>query len=87
MLIDDQTKDILATLKKNSSILKSLLGKVERNVIVNKNTFLEAGFRFNYVTDTINTTTGTFVCYCYDYAYFTLENDQYLIMQREDVPA
>lgn len=87
MLMDDQTKDILATLKKNSSILRDLLGKLEGNVIVNKNKLLEAGFRFKYITDTSNTKNGTLVCYCYGYAYFSLENDQYLIMRREDVPA
>jgi hypothetical protein len=85
MLQDDQTKDLLVTLRKNSSILKNLLGKIKTDVIVNKNMLLEAGFRFNYITDSTNTKKGSTVYFCYSYAYFILENEQYLIVRGKDV--
>lgn len=86
MLQDDQTKNILVTLRQNSSILKNLLGKAQSDVNVNNNKLLEAGFRFNYITDSTNTKKVSTVYFCYGYAYFILDNEQYLLMRRKDVP-
>ena len=85
MLIDDQAKDILTVLKKNSSILKRLLDPAKKNVTMNKSRLQETGFRFNYITHTLNTTTGATGYYCHGYAYFILDDDHYLIMRGKDV--
>nr|WP_294908310.1 hypothetical protein [uncultured Lacibacter sp.] len=86
MLQDDQTKNILLTLRKNSLVLKNLLGKATSEVIVTKNELQEAGFRFNYITDSATTKKGSTAYFCYGYAYFILEHEQYLLMRRKDVP-
>lgn len=86
MMQDDQTRNILLTLRKNSSVLKNLLGKATTDVIVSKNKLLEAGFRFNYITDSTTAKNGSTAYFCYGYGYFILENEQCLIMRRKDVP-
>ena len=83
-IVDAQTTDLHATLKKNRLLLRSLLGQTKEKVIVEKSRLKEVGFSFTYVSRMQTTQTGT-TCYCcYDYGYCLLEDGRYLIIRIED---
>jgi hypothetical protein len=75
-------KQINLILKKNWQILKDNnpegKTKVKRDVLVRK------GFNFNYHTHTYATQKGLTYIFCYEYGYLPLENDEILLVNREE---
>ncbi|MFN5911452.1 MAG: hypothetical protein ACK45H_08970 [Bacteroidota bacterium] len=69
-------------LRKNRRILASLnpKGKITLDGI----RLAEEGFNFHYFTNVYRTQKGSEYYYCYDQGYLKLENDQYMLVQKQD---
>jgi hypothetical protein len=69
-------------LRKNRRILIQLnpSGKVTLDGI----TLSEEGFNFHYFTNIYTTQKGSNYYFCYDQGYLKLENDQYMLVQKQD---
>lgn len=69
-------------LRKNRRILASLnpKGKVTLQGI----TLAEEGFNFHYYTNIYKTQKGSQYYFCYDQGYIKMENDQYMLVQKQD---
>ena len=69
-------------LKKNRNILKTKnpAGKVK----VKRDELLIRGFDFNFHTYTYTTKKGQTYFFCYDYGYFVLENEDVVLVNREE---
>lgn len=74
--------EINRVLKKNRDILKSKnpdgKTKVKREILLRK------GFDFNYHTHIYATQKGTTYIFCYEQGYLPLENDEVLLVKREE---
>ena len=84
-LNEDATKYIRRInniLRKNRRILVALNpdGKKTLDGI----TLAEEGFNFHYYTNTYETKTGSVYFFCYDQGYIKLENDRYMLVQKQD---
>lgn len=75
-------KHINQILKKNHQILQRFnpdgKKKLKREVL------LQHGFDFNYHTHIYKTQKGGNYVFCYEYGYLLLENDEVLIVKREE---
>ncbi len=69
-------------LKKNRRILSSLNPEGKRTV--DAITLAEEGFNFHYYTNTYTTQKGQIYYFCYDEGYRKIENDQYILVQKQD---
>jgi len=69
-------------LRKNRRILAQLnpTGKRTADAI----TLAEEGFNFHYFTNIYTTQKGNTYYFCYDQGYTRLENEQYMLVQKED---
>lgn len=69
-------------LKKNRAILiaKNPDGKTKTK----REVLLRKGFNFNYHTHTLTTQKGSTYIFCYEYGYLLLENDEILLVKREE---
>lgn len=69
-------------LRKNRRILIQLnpSGKITLDGI----TLSEEGFNFHYFTNIYTTQKGSNYYFCYDQGYLKLENDQYMLVQKQD---
>jgi len=75
-------RSINQILKRNRDILKSL--NPDGKTKVKFKTLLHNGFDFTYHTHTYETQKGTVYHFCYEYGYLRLENDELLIVKREE---
>lgn len=68
-------------LRKNRRILEKLnpRGKVTLDGI----RLAEEGFNFHYYTNIYTTQKGQYY-FCYDYGYLKIDNDQYMLVQKQD---
>ena len=69
-------------LRKNRRILSQLnqSGKKTFDAI----SLAEEGFNFHYFTNLYKTQKGYNYYFCYDYGYIKLENEQYMLVQKQD---
>ena len=69
-------------LRKNRRILSALnpKGKVTLDGI----TLAEEGFNFHYFTNIYKTQKGSQYYFCYDQGYIKMDNDQYMLVQKQD---
>ncbi|RZL36372.1 MAG: hypothetical protein EOO96_07150 [Pedobacter sp.] len=75
-------KEVNRILKKNRDILRAKnpegKTKIKRALLVRK------GFDFNYHTHTYATQKGATYIFCYEYGYLPLENEEILLVKREE---
>lgn len=75
-------KEVNRILKKNRDILHTNnpegKTKIKRALLVRK------GFDFNYHTHTYATQKGATYIFCYEYGYLPLENEEILLVKREE---
>jgi hypothetical protein len=69
-------------LKKNRDILRQQ--NPDGKVKIKKAILVRKGFDFNYHTHTYATQKGTTYVFCYEYGYLTLENEEILLVKREE---
>ncbi len=84
-LNEDSTKYIRRInniLRKNRRILAELNPKGK--ITVDGITLAEEGFNFHYYTNVYKTQKGAAYIFCYDQGYLKLENDQYMLVQKQD---
>ena len=84
-LNSDSTKYIRRVnniLRKNRRILSELnpTGKLK----VDEMRLAEEGFNFHYFTNTYITKNGASYYFCYDQGYLKLENNQYMLVHKQD---
>lgn len=75
-------KQINKILRKNRSVLMELnpTGKTK----VARKKLLSKGFDFTFFTSVYQTGNGKTYYFCYEYGYFYLENEEILLVKRED---
>jgi hypothetical protein len=69
-------------LRKNRRILEGLNPTGKRTV--DGILLAEEGFNFHYFTNTYTTRKGATYFFCYDQGYLRTENDQYMLVLKED---
>ncbi len=69
-------------LRKNRRILEKC--NPSGKVTVDGLRLAEEGFNFHYYTNVYETKKGSIYFFCYDYGYLKLENDQYMLVQKQD---
>ena len=69
-------------LRKNRRILSAL--NPDGKVTVDGITLAEEGFNFHYFTNIYNTQKGARYFFCYDQGYLKMENDQYMLVHKQD---
>lgn len=84
-----QNEDANATVRRINSILRKnrrILAKLnpDGKKTVDGITLAEEGFNFHYFTNIYRTQKGSKYFFCYDYGYLKLENDQYMLVQKQD---
>lgn len=75
-------KQVNSILKKNRAILmaKNPEGKTK----VKREALIRKGFDFNFHTHTYATQKGSTYVFCYEYGYLLLENEEVLLVRREE---
>jgi len=69
-------------LRKNRRILAGLNPSGKRTV--DGISLAEEGFNFHYFTNIYRTQKGSEYYFCYDQGYLKLDNDQYMLVQKQD---
>ena len=69
-------------LRKNRRILSKLNPNGKKSV--NGVKLSEEGFNFHYFTNLYQTQKGYNYYFCYEYGYIKLDNDQYMLVQKQD---
>jgi DNA-directed RNA polymerase subunit M/transcription elongation factor TFIIS len=69
-------------LKKNRRILKTQ--NPSSKIKIKRDTLLSNGFDFNLHTSTYTTKKGNVYFFCYEYGYMHLENEEILLVKREE---
>jgi hypothetical protein len=69
-------------LRKNRRILKEYL--LQENNAVSGLQLAEEGFNFHYFTNIYRTQKGSQYFFCYDFGYLKMDNDQYMLVQKQD---
>lgn len=69
-------------LRKNRRILEGLNPKGK--ITVDGITLAENGFNFHYYTNVYKTQKGGQYYFCYDQGYLKIENDQYMLVHKQD---
>jgi predicted nucleic acid-binding Zn ribbon protein len=69
-------------LRKNRRILFSL--NPEGKITVDGITLAEEGFNFHYYTNVYITQKGNSYFFCYDLGYLKVEQDQYMLVKKQD---
>lgn len=68
-------------LRKNRKILQELTPNDKSRV--HKSKLLAKGYNFNYQTNTYTTKKATYY-FCYDYGFFPIENDYFVLVSRKE---
>jgi hypothetical protein len=72
------------SLRKNRRILEEVLSnKKDGKGIVNLKTLSKLGFNFDLMTSIYTTKSGNVYYFCYEYGYQKLEDEKYMVVQRE----
>lgn len=69
-------------LKRNRRILEELNPGGKIKVSIKK--LQQKGFDFSHITGLYHTQTGKTYYFCYEYGYLPIENDEYLLVRREE---
>lgn len=69
-------------LRKNRKILETLNPSGKRTV--DGITLAEEGFNFHYFTNTYTTQKGNIYFFCYEQGYTRLDNEQYMLVHKQD---
>jgi predicted nucleic acid-binding Zn ribbon protein len=69
-------------LRKNRRILAQL--NPDGKKTVDGITLAEEGFNFHYFTNIYKTQKGALYFFCYEYGYLKLDNDQYMLVIKQD---
>jgi hypothetical protein len=69
-------------LRKNRRILSAL--NPDGKKTVDGITLAEEGFNFHYFTNIYRTQKGSSYYFCYDQGYLKMDNDQYMLVQKQD---
>ena len=77
-----QVRRVNTILRKNRRILAELNPKGK--ITVDGITLAEEGFNFHYFTNIYRTQKGAQYFFCYDQGYLKLDNDQYMLVQKQD---
>lgn len=75
-------RKINGILRKNRRIMEELNPKGKVNI--DGISMAEKGFNFHYYTNIYTTQKGGQYFFCYDFGYIKLENDQYMIVRKQD---
>lgn len=75
-------KEINQILKKNYLVLKDC--NPEGKTKIKKDLLLQKGFNFGYHTHIYTTQKGVSYTFCYDYGYLVLDNENILLVKREN---
>ena len=75
-------KQVNAVLRKNRSILQKL--NPEGKVKLSRERLAKHGFNFTYFTHVYETYKGATYHFCYEYGYLKLENDELLLVKRDE---
>jgi hypothetical protein len=74
--------EVNRVLKKNRDILRKK--NPEGKTKVKRESLLRKGFDFNYHTHIYATQKGSTYIFCYEYGYLPLDNDEVLLVKREE---
>ncbi|MES2800834.1 MAG: hypothetical protein V4638_12510 [Bacteroidota bacterium] len=69
-------------LRKNRRILETL--NPDGKITVDAIRLAEEGFNFHYFTNTYRTQKGAKYIFCYEQGYLKLENNQYMLVKKQD---
>lgn len=75
-------KEINQTLKRNHQILQKFNPDGKKKL--HRDMLLQHGFSFTYHTHTYTTQKGVTYIFCYDYGYLPLENNEILVVKRDE---
>lgn len=75
-------RNINNKLRKNYRVLAEL--NPEGKTKTNRNKLLSKGFDFELITSIYKTKTGNTYYFVYDYGYMELENEQYILVKKEN---
>jgi hypothetical protein len=75
-------RNINHALMRNRRILSRLLPESEKVFRVSREKLLDAGFQFKYCTHMLHNTAGELYFFCYDFGYYALQPDWYLVMHQ-----
>ncbi|MBM3452447.1 MAG: hypothetical protein FJX84_04805 [Bacteroidetes bacterium] len=75
-------RKINAILRKNRRILEKL--NPNGKTTLDSLRLADEGFNFHYFTNIFSTKTGKHYRFCYDYGYYEIENNKYVIVKKED---
>ena len=75
-------KQINSILKKNRMILQKL--NPDGKLKINRDKLVRLGFNFSYFTHIYETYKGAVYYFCYEYGYLKLENDEVLLVKRNE---
>ena len=79
---DGFIKQINQILKKNRQALEKL--NPEGKTRINKSKLLEQGFNFTYFTHVYETQKGQTYKFCYEYGYLELDENELLLVRKEE---
>lgn len=77
-----QVRKINAILRKNRRILEQL--NPSGKATVDEMSLAELGFNFHYFTNIYKTQKGSSYFFVYDYGYLPIENNQYVLVVRQE---
>lgn len=75
-------REVNTILRKNKSILRQ--ANPEGKTKTNKDKLLSKGFNFNYFTHVYQTQKGHQYHFCYEYGYLRLDNEEILLVKRDE---
>lgn len=78
----DFVKEVNAILSKNRNILQKL--NPDGKTKITREKLLGKGFSFTYFTHIYQTQKGNTYYFCYEYGYLKLENDDFLLVKRDE---
>jgi hypothetical protein len=77
---NSHVRNINTVLKRNRKILEELVSEKAKKI--HKETLIQKGFNFSFYTNVVNTKKGYNQYYCYDYGYKPVENDCFIVIQK-----
>jgi hypothetical protein len=75
-------RNVNTMLKRNRKILEELVPSDSTKTTKAK--LLQKGFNFHYYTNVFQTRKGDHYYFCYDYGYLPLDQDQYMLIKRNE---
>jgi predicted nucleic acid-binding Zn ribbon protein len=79
---NNMMRKVNSTLKRNRDIMLSFNPQGKANIAKSK--LQDAGFNFNYHTNSYTTKTGKTYYFCYDQGYLALENDYFSLVVKQE---